>query len=563
MLTELHIQNFALIDELRLELGAGFGALTGETGAGKSIIVDAMSAALGERTGSEVIRTGADRALVEAVFDVSGNARAQAVAAEAGFEPEDGILILSREITRSGRSQARINARPATTSVVKDITAHLIDIHGQHEHQSLLTVPLHIDIFDARLGEEVASLREAASGLHAQLLEATDERDRLLTGERERARMLDLYGFQAEEIGAANLTIGEEEELDQERNRLANAEKLFDAASLLYDALGGDQGGGAVDSLNMAAGTAIKIARMDPSMAEFVETVNAALFSAQEAFHSIGAYREEVEANPGRLEQIEERLNAIRTLKRKYGDDIQAILHYAAGLSGKIGELTHSEDRSLELAGRIDDISEKLTLVSEKLTALRKASAPDFENAVERELAQLAMEKTRFEVSLDACQPGPKGADAVEFLISPNPGEPVRPLAKIASGGEMSRVMLALKTVTAEPEVPTLVFDEIDSGIGGRTAQVLGERLTSLGQKCQVLCVTHLPQIASKAQHQFSVEKRILDGRNTVVVKLLAGEERVEELARMLGASGKSGVAAEHAREMLSLANQGDGKARQ
>ena len=234
MLTELHIQNFALIDELRLEMDAGFSALTGETGAGKSIIVDAISAALGERTGAEVIRTGADKSRVEAVFDVADNPRAAAVAADLGFEPEDGVLILTREITRSGRSQARINGRPATTSAVKSVTAYLIDIHGQHEHQSLLSVPLHIDIFDACCGEEAATLRDEAAVLHADFSELIRERERLRTDERERARLLDLYNFQAGEIEAANLTIGEEEELAQERNRLANAEKLFDAASQVH-----------------------------------------------------------------------------------------------------------------------------------------------------------------------------------------------------------------------------------------------------------------------------------------------------------------------------------------
>ncbi len=560
MLTELHITNFALVDDLRLEVGGGFNVLTGETGAGKSIIVDAMSAALGERTGSEVVRTGAEKCLVEAVFDVSGEPSAIEAAMEYGFEPEDGLLILSREITRAGRSQGRINGRPTTASVLREITGRLVDIHGQHEHQSLLSVPLHIEIFDSWCGGDVMRLRNEARETHEQLSSLRGERSRLRTDERERARLLDLYKFQAEEIEAAKLSPGEEEGLAQERNRLANAEKLFEAASEVAGALGAEAG--AVDGLSAAAAAADRIAQMDPSMSEVGETLNTALISAQEALLAIRDYQDEIEANPVRLEQIEERLDLIRTLKRKYGDTIEDVLRYGAELAGKIDDLAHSEERSRELNGRIEELEGRLRDVSGKLTSLRKKAAPGFEKAVETELADLAMDKTRFEVSIEPVEPGPAGADAVEFLISPNPGEPVKPLARIASGGELSRIMLALKSVAKRAEVPTLVFDEIDTGIGGRTAQVLGEKLASLARKCQVMCVTHLPQVASRAAHHFSVDKVVEGGRSYVRLRTLNGEERVKELARMLGAEEGSSIAAQHAREMLSLADKGDSKAR-
>ena len=554
MLTELHIQNFALIDDLRLEVGPGFNVLTGETGAGKSIIVDAMSVALGERTGSEMVRTGADKALVEAVFDVSANQPAADIASEYGFEPEDGLLILSREIARGGRSQSRINGRPTTAAVQKDITGRMIDIHGQHEHQSLLSIPLHIDIFDAWCGPEVAQLRDQAHALHVELSDVITERDRLRTDERERARMLDLYQFQANEIAAASLQPGEEEELANERNRLANAEKLYAAASEIHDALAGD--GAAIDSLGSASMSADRMTRVDPSMESLVETVNQALINAQDALAAIRDYRDEVEANPARLEQIEDRLDAIRLLKRKYGDTIVEIIRYGEQLAGKIDDLVNAESRSHELTGRIDDLRGHLGSVSSELTAIRKKSAREFEKSVEAELADLAMDKTRFEVSISAIDPGPKGADMVEFLISPNPGEPVKPLAKIVSGGEMSRIMLALKSVAVAAEVPTLVFDEIDAGIGGRTAQVLGDKLASISQGYQVLCVTHLAQIASKASTHFTVEKIVEGGRSVVRIRNLIREERVTELARMLGGEETSGAAVEHAKEMLALANQ-------
>lgn len=557
MLVELHIKNFALVDSLNLELGKGFNALTGETGAGKSIIVDAIGAALGERTGSEVVRTGTDKAIVEAVFDVSKTPDVISTAEEFGFEPEDGLLILSREVARGGRSQCRVNGRPATTSMVKDITGQLIDIHGQHEHQSLLLVPLHIDIYDAWCGGNVTELKQQAAELYDQYLSLTQEKDRLQTDERERARLLDLYKFQIEDIQAANLQEGEDEELLQERNKLANAEKLFTAAAEVYSALGGDEGG-AIDALNTAASAAEKMLVMDPSISGFVENLNSALFSAQEALSSITDYRDDIEANPDRLEAIEERLDLIRTLKRKYGDTIPEINKYADDLVAKVSDLEHIEDRSHNLDGQIETVTKSLSDVSGKLTKIRKDHRDEFQKAVESELAELAMGKTKFEVSIEPTSPGPKGADHVEFLISPNPGEPIKPLAKIASGGEMSRIMLALKTVTASSEVPTLIFDEIDTGIGGRTAQILGDKLASLAKKCQVMCVTHLPQVASKANKHYTVSKVVESGRSFVRVTELEGEERVAELARMLGGEEGSSAAAQHAREMLSLADQGN-----
>lgn len=558
MLVELHINNFALIDSLRLEVGAGFNVLTGETGAGKSIIIDAIGATLGERMGSEVVRTGADKALVQAVFDVSGNPAAVAIITEYGFEPEDGMLILSREIAKAGRSQCRINGHIATTSVLKEITARLIDIHGQHEHQSLLSVPLHIDMFDAWCGKQVINLRNEARGLYDELSALTSERERLMTDERERTHLLDLYKFQLDEIQTAELQLDEDEELTSERNRLANAEKLYATASEIHESLGAEESG-AVDALGSAALSAEKMALMDSSLEEFVETLNAALISAQEAFASIRDYRDEIEFNPTRLEQVESRLDLIRMMKKKYGDTIEEILNFAGELSVKIDELAHAEDRSQELSGKIEDLRRKLGAVCDKLTQARKAKSEPFAKAVERELSDLAMASTVFQVSIEPTEPGPKGADAVEFLISPNPGEPLKPLAKIASGGEISRIMLALKTVTTASDVPTLIFDEIDTGIGGRTAQVLGDKLAALARAFQIMCVTHLPQIASKAMNHYRVDKIVEGGRSFVKLTRLDAEDRVMELARMLGAEESSATAIQHAREMLSLADQGNG----
>lgn len=558
MLLELHIRDFALIDDLRFEMGCGFGVLTGETGAGKSIIVDALGMALGERIGSDVIRTGAEKCLVEAVFDVTDCSAAVKAAVESGFEVEDNMLIISREIARNGRSQARVNGHAATASVLRDITTLLIDVHGQHEHQSLLQVPLHVEMLDAWIGDKAAELRGQSADLHNQLQSLCRERERLQTDERERARLLDLYKFQLEEIESARLDNGEEESLAAEKNRLANAEKLYASASEIHDALTGAEGC-AVDRLSEAARIADRIEALDPSMSTLTESLTTALIGAQEAASSIRDYIEQVEANPARLEQVEERLELIRLLKRKYGDSIDDILHYAEETKAKLYNITNADERSSELTADIGKLENELTTVCGDLTAVRKKTSAEFSKRVERELADLAMETTRFEVSIECADPGPTGADSIEFLISPNPGEPTKPLAKIASGGEMSRIMLALKTVMAHSEVSTLVFDEIDTGIGGRTAQVLGDKLASLASKCQVMCVTHLPQIASKANTHFSVSKIVKDGRTHVKLSALNIEERVSELARMLGADETSDTATQHAREMLSLAGSGNG----
>lgn len=554
MLTELYIRDFALIDELRLNFEPGFTVLTGETGAGKSIIVDAMATVLGERAGPEVVRTGSAKCVIQAVFDLSNLEGTTRIATELGFEPEDGLLTLTREIPREGRSICRINGRTVPSSIVREITCHLVDLHGQHEHQSLLSAANHLDIFDAWVGTEAQSLKEKIRGLWTELRQLMDERERLQSDERERARLLDLYKYQLEEISSANLRPGEEEELLAERNLLANAEKLSEAVAQIYMLIGEDEA--AVDKLSWATAAAEKVLAIDPGFASIAEALQASLAAAQDAVLAIREYQDRIEADPTRLEQVEERLEQIRRLKRKYGDTISDILSYASEIQAKIEELDKTEERLEDVQKHIDCVQSELRDKCERLSAIRKNSAPEFATLVEKELADLAMSKARFEVSITQCEPGPKGADVVEFLISPNPGEPVKPLAKIASGGEISRIMLALKTVVKRSDIPVLVFDEIDAGIGGITAQTLGDKLSSLASSCQVLCVTHLPQIASKADSQIAVEKVSAGNRTVVQARKLDGEERVREIARMLGGDERSETAMAHAREMLERAGR-------
>lgn len=556
MLVELHIRDFALIDELTIELDAGFSVLTGETGAGKSIIVDALGTALGERTGSDVIRTGAQKCIVEAVFDVSDAPLARQTAADYGFDTEDNTLIVGREISRNGRSQARINGRPATAAALKGVTSHLVDVHGQHEHQSLLQIPIHLDILDNWIGEKAIEQRRRISDLYAELKEIIRERDQIRTNERERARLVDLYNFQLAEIESAHLTGDEEDSLSAERNRLANAERLCAAASELYDLLAASEAA-VIDKLSEATGIADKISDLDPSMTGLSEVLNTALASAQDGASTLRDYIDGLEADPDRLEQVNDRLELIKNLKRKYGDEVCEILKYSDEIAEKLSNLTNAEERSSELSGQIADLETESAQLCGKLTQIRADASERFQADVERELKDLSMEKTRFEVSIQPAEVGPTGANAVEFLISPNPGEPVKPLARIASGGEISRIMLALKTVAARSQVPTMIFDEIDTGIGGLTANVLGDKLASLADCCQVMCVTHLPQVAGKARTHFGISKIVQNDRTKVSIDSLNTEERVVELARMLGGDGSSETAAQHAREILSFASSG------
>lgn len=554
MLLEIHVQNFALVSDLRLETGGGFSVLTGETGTGKSIVVDAVSAALGERVGTEVIRTGQNKCVVQASFDITDCAQAANAALANGFEPDEGLLILTREISRDSRSTFRINGRTATASAVREISAHLVDIHGQHEHQSLLAAAAHLDFFDLWCGPEVGQLGQKCREVFQEHKAATAELDELVTGVRERERLLDLYRFQLQEIEDAKLQPDEEEELSNQRNLLANAEKLRQHGAEAVEALCGEAG--AVETLGAAMISLERIADLDPGAGGTLEPVQTLLAIAQDCAADLRKYMEKLETDPGLLEEIQERLELIRTLKKKYGDSVEDVLKYSDETRKKLELLDHAQERHEDLTSRIAELSERLTEVCGQLTKARAAAREQFEKLVETELADLGMEKCRFEVSIEPTEAGPTGADKLEFLISPNPGEPVKPLAKIASGGELSRIMLALRTITTVADVPTVIFDEIDAGIGGLTAGTLGNKIAALSARKQVLCVTHLPQVASRAARHFCVTKSVSDGYSTVRMRELDGEDRVAEIARMLGGTTASEAAVLHAREMLSLAHQ-------
>ncbi len=560
MLRELHVSNFALIDRLDLLFGEGLNILTGETGAGKSIIIDALGLALGERaSGGDLVRTGADRATVEAVFDMSGAPpETRERLAAAGLDSEDDdLLLVTRELSRaSGKSQCRINGRLMPVASLREIGDGLVDVHGQHEHQSLLAADRHIDILDNWCGKEALALREQTAAQSADVNALKREREQLRTDARERARTLDLYRFQQEEITAARLKAGEEDELAAERSRLANAEKLYAASSESYALLSGAErgGGSALDALNSALASVEHAAGLDDRLQPVAEALRGAVSFAEDASHELRVYQEAVEFNPERLEEIDSRLDLLRSLKRKYGETVDEIIAYGQQLTAKLDRLENAEAREDELNAAIAKGETTLAATAARLTKVRQKGSVEFARGILGELDDLGMAQTKFEVEIAPMPVAAKGADRVEFLLSPNPGEPLRPLAKIASGGEMSRIMLAMKSVLARTgSVSTMIFDEIDVGVGGRTAQTIADKLDGLAACAQILCITHLPQIASRADTHFLIEKRVDAGRTTVSVVTLDAEARVEEIARMLGGSRRTEAVVQHAREMLAV----------
>ncbi len=557
MLTELAVKNFALVESVRLHFGSGLAILTGETGAGKSILLDALGMALGGRVGSEAIRHGADRARVEAVFAVDAEDSRLRDALEAtGIEIEDDVVILAREVTTAGKSSVRINGRAATLSTLRAVGEVLVDIHGQYEHHSLLAVERHGDILDAWCGADVEPLKAQVAVLYQKATDTTKELESLRADARERVRNLDLLAYQCEEIDNAAPRVEEEDELITERTRLAASERLFASAGGAVIALRGAEGRGAstgaVDLLGQAVREIESATAFDDTLQPLLEALQNALYAADDAARDARAYRDGVEFNPQRIEEIEARLDTLKTLKRKYGATLDEVLRYRAEIGERLETLTNAEERIAELMTQEAKARGDLEKVCAKLTKVRRKGAEPFADAILRELKDLAMAATRFSVSIEPKPPTRHGADAVEFLISPNPGVPLKPLAKIASGGEISRVMLAMKSVLSRIlSVPTLVFDEVDAGIGGRTGTILGEKLASLSHTAQVLCITHLPQVAARGARHFQIEKRAEAGKTVVSVRELDGEARVREIARMLGGEETDTVLT-HAREMLA-----------
>lgn len=558
MLTYLTIRNFAIIDQLELSPSTGFNALTGETGAGKSIIIDAVSTLLGGRAETDQIRAGTEQAFIEGVFSPPQALYEESVLPllqEHGLADHDrDALILTREINRGGRNICRVNGRLVTLGVLRQIGQRLVDIHNQGEHLSLLRVRQHIDFLDRYAGLQ-SPRAETAARVH-QLHETRSQLGSLLSDERELVRRIDLLNYQVQEIDAAKLQVGEEEELAAQHKILANAEKLISQTDLLYNTLAEseDVRGSALDLVGEVSAGLARLAELDPGLEEQHKTVEAITYQLQEAAGALRSYREGIDYDPARLRQVEERLDLIHDLKRKYGDSIEEILAFAVSAREELDGLAHSEERIEELQDRERALLGEIAGLASQLSQARQHAAESLAQGIEAELRELGMEKARFAVSIaqremhDGVQVNGKryafdstGMDQVEFMISPNVGEPLKPLSRIASGGETARLMLAMKTVLSRADdVPVLIFDEIDAGLGGRAGAVIGRKLWALARNHQVLCVTHLPQIAAFGDTHYRVAKEVHSGRTTTSVDRLEPDGSTEELAQMLGADSEA-----------------------
>ena len=569
MLTELRIENFAIIDRLELNFGTNLAAFTGETGAGKSILLDAIDALMGGRAESTMIRADEERANLEAVFTIP-DAHREVICGlldAEGLLENDREVLFNREIRREGRNIARINGRTVNVALMREIGSYLVDIHGQSEHLSLLTVRQHLHLLD-RFADDQAILEDYQAAFR-ELRALQKELDDLRRAEQDAARTTDLLNYQIQEIEAARLKPGEEAELRGELTRLANAEKLSSLAQQAYALLeeASPDAPSISAMLGEVAGALHSLAGIDASLNDLSAQSETALSLGADISRALQDYLETIEFNPKRLEEVENRLALIVTLKRKYGDSEEKILAFAENARAQLEKITHAEERITEFEAQETVQMSALGQKALALSTVRKSASITLGAAVERELDDLKMAGARFSVDIQNrddprglplgdgrnVRYDERGIDLTEFLIAPNPGEGLKPLVKIASGGETSRLMLALKNVLAKADtIPTMIFDEIDQGIGGRVGAIVGEKLWSLAREHQVLCVTHLPQLAAFGDQHFHVFKKVQDGRTLTVVEGLTGDRRESELALMFGGDSDANRAA--AQEALAVA---------
>jgi DNA repair protein RecN (Recombination protein N) len=571
MLKELRIENFAIIDQLEIHFGAGLSVFTGETGAGKSIIIDALETIMGNRADNTLIRSGSEMAIIEASFQITDIIREpiHALLRTEDLLDDPEFVTLGRELRRNGRNIARINGRSVGVSLLHELGEYLVDIHGQSQHLSLLRVRQHLGLLDRYADNSAFILPYQAT--FKQLQNVRNELRSLRKNERDAARRADLLSYQIDEIDSAHLRIGEDDELQEERNRLANAEGLStlsqEALSLLDE--GDPENPAITDLFGKAVDTLLDLQRLDPSQEHASVQAETIFEEITELSRSIRDYLEGIEFNPKRLTQVEDRINLINNLKRKYGDNIEAVLAFSENARQELESITNAEERIGDLEIQKKNLLSVLAKQGSALSETRQQAANQLAKSIETELDDLKMAGARFQVSFER-KPDPEGVplpngecvafdasgiERVEFLIETNPGEGLKPLVKIASGGETARLMLALKNVLARADhVPTLIFDEIDQGIGGRVGTVVGKKLWQLTSQHQVLCITHLPQLAAFGQQHFHVKKKIDDGRTTTFVEQINGEARLHELAQMLGDVSMGTL--KSAQEILHLAQK-------
>jgi DNA repair protein RecN (Recombination protein N) len=549
MLTTLRIKNLALVTDLTLELQPGCNVITGETGAGKSIIIGALNLVLGERADRALIRSGEESCSVEAVFDVSKlRAPLKSFLEENGLEPcEDHQLVLKRTFTANGSNRQFINGSPTTLNALAAIGEWLVDMHGPHDHQSLLHPAKQLLILDAygRLEKE----REAFGELVRRRVALENEKSGLIVDEKTYAQQLDLLRFQVQEISTARLQPDEETAVEEEFNRASNSAKLLQLSQAALDALSESE-----SSLLTQAGAIGRslqdLQRVDSGATNLAELHSQAVSALHELQSELSHYAERISLDPARLAELEERLDLIHSLKRKYGANITEIIAFGDEAKKKLQSLESRDEELARLNNELKKLDGEISKTGQALTAKRKKIIPQLAKAVSKQLDDLGFKQSKFDVAIAAAEMSSSGLDAIEFQFAPNPGEPAKSLRAIASSGEMARVMLALKTVlAAEDEIPVLVFDEVDANVGGETANVVGEKMKQIGARRQVLCITHLPQVAAPASAHYVVTKQVKNGRTISEIQLLGKKERVTELARMLG--GQSDAARKHAEALL------------
>ncbi|MDN9010001.1 DNA repair protein RecN [Brevibacillus laterosporus] len=569
MIHELTIRNFAIIKHTTISFGPGLNILTGETGAGKSIIIDALGQLLGDRSSAELIRYGEKRAEIEGLFECKPGHPAYVVCENFGIQVDpDGILVVRRDISSTGKSIIRVNGQLITLAMLRELGPWLVNVHGQHDHQALMQSDKHIRWLDAYGESRLAGTKQEFSHLYQKYRKAVQDLSRMAKNERELMQRIDLLSYQLNEIEAAKLIPGEDEKLMQQRKKWANIEKIFAGVQDAYMSLYGDQRG--QDWLGHAMGELERVQQYDEQLVPIVETIQSAYYQVEDTVQQLRHIKDRLDFDPAILAEVESRLDQLSGLKRKYGKSVDEILEYAAGIQDELDEIQHYDDRLQQMEKTLREAEADVAVEALELSTIRRELAIELANLIEHELKELHMERARFaieirhipdergiEVEGNRVRVSSRGIDEIEFLIAPNPGEPLRPLTKIASGGELSRVMLAIKSILATTEqVGTLIFDEVDTGVSGRAAQAIAEKLARVARHRQVLCITHLPQVASMADAHFYIQKQMDEQETSTTVVLMSAEERVNELARMLGGAEVTEKTKEHAKEMILLGEE-------
>jgi DNA repair protein RecN (Recombination protein N) len=551
VIAELAVENYAVIERVRVRFHRGLNLLTGETGSGKSIVVDALGLLFGGRASSEMIRAGADRARVSGIFEVTSSPSLTKLLDAAGIEIEDNEVLVEREILANGKSRAFVASRPVTGALLRELAPHLGDIHGQHDQQQLFKSDAQREMLDSFAGADDAIARR-----YERWRLATTELEELDRTAQEKLRLADLWSFQRNEIETVSPLPNEDAKLENERRILRNVVKLEESANAAYAALY-DAEESATARLQIVLKKLDELARIDEGIAIIAATLKPAVFAVEEAADALRHYLGKLEADPGRLDEVESRMAALEKLKRKYGTTIDEVLAFLEDVRRELNAVETSSERQTVLRKEVAELAAAYETAAKKLTAMRTSAAKRLSKAVEAELASLAMERTKIEIRVAPAPWSEHGADSIEFLMSANAGEEPKPLDRIASGGELSRVALALKSCASRPgkgTPRTLVFDEVDAGVGGSAAEAVGRRLKKLSTTSQILCVTHLPQIAGFADHHYYVEKHEERGRTLATIVELTSSQRTKEIGRMLSGERVTAEALKHAEQLIKLA---------